>query len=166
LQPGLHYRAVVEPRVREFVVKFPAAATVLGVLALLETRPAAELLRNTNVRKCGVFQNLARLLRTEGVDSASELRAWLTEPASRPKLLVLHGVGIKTAAYLRLLVGLPSIAIDIHLRRAAEAVGVTRSDEDLERLYTAAAANIGVDLAELDGSLWQQGADARQRGVT
>ena len=159
LQAGLNYETVVVPRVKAFVDKYPAASTVSGLRALLASSDTASLLGIRNARKCGVFRDLAHLLFTENVETPPDLRAWLEHRDSRNKLLALHGVAVKTAAYLRLLIGLPSVAIDVHLRRAAAEVGVRRPDDKLEQLYSEAAKQEGVPLAELDGSLWQRGAD-------
>ncbi len=163
LQPGVDYRAVVEPRVKRIRAEHPSAATVSGLLKLLETIPAPVLLGNRNARKCGAFRDLVRLLNSEGVDSALELRAWLQHVDSRSKLLQIKGVGPKTCAYLKLLVGLPAIAVDIHLRRLALDAGVDRPDDDLERLFALAAEHLGIPLAVLDGSLWQDGSDGGLR---
>jgi hypothetical protein len=160
LQAGLNYEAVVVPRVKRFVKDYPAAAKVSGLTALLASGDVAVVLGIKNARKCQTFSDLARLLTTEGVETAEQFRAWLERGDSRAKLLRVPGVGVKTAAYVRLLVGLPAIAIDVHLRRAASQVGVVGSDEELERLYTLAAAEAGIALADLDGSLWQQGSDS------
>lgn len=164
LQPGLDYRSVVEPRVRRIAREYPAASSISGLLEILAKQDVKVVLGIVNVRKCAVFHSLAQLLQGESVETVSELRSWLGRSESRSKLLAIHGVGTKTASYLKLLVGLPAIAIDVHLRRAAETAGVHRSDEDLERLFGEAAAQAGVPLAALDGALWQQGNDRRRRG--
>lgn len=163
LQAGLNYETVVVPRVKRFLAAYPEASTVSALRALLQTKEPAELLGLQNERKGKTFRALTALLEAEGVESADELRTWLANAATREKLLAVFGVGIKSAAYLRLLMGLPSIAIDVHLRRAAEGVGVRRSDDDLERLFTDAAAREGVPLSVLDGSLWQDGSDKANR---
>ena len=76
----------------------------------------------------------------------------------------IRGVKHKSAAYLRLLMGLPSIAIDV--RRLAASVGVEGTDAELEEHYTAAADAEGRSLQELDGGLWHAGADASSRSST
>ena len=163
LQAGLNYESVVVPRVKRFVKEYPAAASVSGLAALLGSGDIAVVLGINNARKCRTFSDLAHLLTAEGVETADQLRTWIERSDSRSKLLRVPGVGVKTAAYIRLLLGLPAIAIDVHLRRAASEVGVVCSDEELERLYTLAAVHAGVALAELDGSLWQQGADQSKK---
>lgn len=163
LQAGLDYEAVVVPRVRRFIHAFPSTATVSGLLATIESADVATVLGINNARKCQTFSALAHLLRAEGVETPQEFRTWLSQPGSRTKLLAIKGVGVKTAAYLRLLAGLPAIAIDVHLRRAAASAGVHRSDEDLEMLFSAAADAAGLSLAEVDRSLWQHGSDNSRR---
>lgn len=162
LQAGLNYGAVVVPRIRRVVQEYPSAATVSGLLVLLASTSTAEVLGLKNTRKCRTFRELAELLGAERVEIATELRQWLDKPGTRAKLLRVHGVAVKTAAYLRLLLGLPGIAIDVHLRRAAADVGVTGSDEELERLFTRAAELSGMPLAVVDGSLWQRSSNQSQ----
>jgi hypothetical protein len=163
LQAGLDYEAVVVPRVKQFLLKYGAASTVSGLLQALRAARAETVLGIKNSRKCRTLVELADLLSAEGVETADDFRTWLQQPESRSKLLAVYGVGVKTAAYLRLLAGLPAIAIDIHLRRAAADVGVVRSDDELERLYTAAAQAEAIPLPEVDGSLWQDGAERSRR---
>lgn len=164
LQPGLDYRSVVEPRVQRLAREYPSASSITGLVEILDRQEVKLVLGIANVRKCGVFRSLTNLLRNDGVESTVELRAWLERVDTRSKLLAIHGVGPKTASYLKVLVGLPAIAIDVHLRRAAEEAGVHRTDEDLERLYTEAASRSGIPLTELDGALWRDGNSRRRRG--
>jgi len=164
LQPGLDYRSVVEPRVHRLAREYPSASSITGLVEILDRQDVKVVLGIANVRKCGVFRSLTNLLRNDGVESTVELRAWLERVDTRSKLLAIHGVGPKTASYLKVLVGLPAIAIDVHLRRAAEEAGVHRTDEDLERLYTEAASRSGIPLTELDGALWWDGSSRRRRG--
>ena len=166
LQPGLNYASVVVPRVKRIATDYPEAATISGLRALLERCTAEEVLSNKNARKCAVFRNLVELMSSLHVDTRDELRDWLSLPANRPRLLAIKGVGNKTAAYLRLLVDLPAIAIDVHLRRAAADVGVTGSDEELEQLFTRAAETTERSLSEIDQSLWQAGAERSRRSAT
>lgn len=162
LQPGLNYTVVVQPRVKRIVRDYPSAASLSGLRVLLDTCSVKQLLSINNARKCSVFESLVELLRMERVETSDDLRSWIVRPDSKSKLLNIKGVGYKTAAYLRLLVGLPAIAIDVHLRRAAADVGVTGSDQELELLYTLAAEADGISLSDLDGLLWQAGADSRR----
>jgi hypothetical protein len=159
LQAGLNYETVVVPRVKRFIKEYPSASTVSGLLDVLRINETSVVLGIKNARKCATFRALAELLRDEGVESGTDLRTWLEGTASRPKLLRVHGVAIKTAAYMRLLTGLASIAVDVHLRRAAAEAGVRRNDADLERLYTIAAERERIPLADVDGSLWQDGSE-------
>jgi hypothetical protein len=166
IQPGINYTAVVQPRVNRILRDFPSAATLSGLRELLRTRSVGDLLLIKNARKCSVFESLVNLLQAEGVDSCDDLRRWIVQADSRGKLLAITGIGIKTAAYLRLLLGLPAIAIDVHLRRLAAGVGVKRSDEELEILYVRAAEALGMSSYDLDGLLWQNGSRRARPSTT
>lgn len=159
VQAGLNYERVVVPRVKAFLKAHPDAATVSVMRALLDAVPANKLLGLENTRKCAVLRDVTHLLSDEGVETSDDLRRWLESDHSRAKLLQIHGVKVKTAAYLRLLAGLPAIAIDVHLRNAAAGLGIRGSDETLERLYTLAAEKAGRRLADVDGSVWQAMSD-------
>ena len=166
LQAGMNYRAFVEPRVTRVERNYPTAASVSGLLELLRTHDASTVLNCAHRRKCRTFGELAQLLAVEGVESAEDLRGWLQGAGARAKLMAVHGVAVKTAAYLRLLVGLESIAIDVHLRGAAEEVGVHGADEELEDLFSEAARRAGASLSKLAAALWELGSYGARRPVS
>jgi 3-methyladenine DNA glycosylase/8-oxoguanine DNA glycosylase len=157
LQAGMNYMGFVAPRVKRVEEEYPTAASISGLIEILTTTDAGTVLNCRNGRKCRTFSELAQLLAGEGIESTEDLRGWLQGDGARAKLLAVHGVAVKTAAYLRLLVGLESVAIDVHLRRAAADVGVHGDDEQLEALFSEAARRAGVALSKVDEALWNLG---------
>jgi endonuclease III len=64
-------------------------------------------------------------------------------------------VGLKTAHYLRILVGLPDVAVDVHLRRFVQRAGIgARDDREVHDLVAHTAELMGADPAALDHSIW------------
>jgi hypothetical protein len=167
LQSGMNYQSFVVPRVRLLRTSYPNATTVSALRRLLRSVGPQSLLGVANVRKCAAIWGLVDLLLDEQVETIAELKSWIEEPASKDKLLTVHGVGTKTVAFLRILLGHDGIAIDTHVRRAAAKVGVSlRSDDELAALFAQAAIQAGVRLTDIDGALWTRESLARRQGMS
>lgn len=155
LQSGMNYKSFVVPRVQRLLSSYPDANTVSGMRRLLRASGPRAALDVPNVTKCAAIWGLVDLLGEEQVNTVADLKRWIEAPASRDKLLAVHGVGGKTAAFLRILLGHDGIAIDTHVRRAAAAVGVVMStDDELAALFAEAATKTGYGLTDIDGALW------------
>jgi hypothetical protein len=155
LQAGLNYDTVVRKRV-DAVAAIESACTTKGFLALLRSRGAEAVLSWQPGRKPRLVVALAELLEREHVETVSDFRSWLQRPDSPQKLTALHGVGPKTVDYLKGLVGLPAVAIDIHLSRLLLAAGVpSTSYHSARAILEGAADKMGVDRGALDNSIWQ-----------
>jgi HNH endonuclease len=77
-------------------------------------------------------------------------------PGNYRKLLNIHGVGPKTVSFLKLLVGLDAIAVDIHIQRFVREAGVdTKDPEVIEVLLTEAGRQLGFSAAEVDQLIWR-----------
>jgi hypothetical protein len=74
-------------------------------------------------------------------------------PGSRAKLLKIKGVGEKTADYIPMLAGAPTVAVD---RRIRAFVG-RGTDEEIRRLLAAVATKLELDLGVLDRVVWGAG---------
>lgn len=167
LQSGMNYKTFVMPRVKRVRTLYPHATTVIAVRRLLRSVGPKALLDVANIAKCTALWGLVDLLSEEQVDTVAELRAWIEMPGARHKLLAVHGVGEKTAAFLRILLGHDGIAIDTHVRRAAAAVKVvTKTDGELAALFAEAAVQTGYRLTDIDGALWTRESGRRSKGTT
>ncbi|ABE38835.1 conserved hypothetical protein [Rhodopseudomonas palustris BisB5] len=155
LQAGLNYRTVVKTRVDRIVREFPEARTLSGTLRAIASVGVADFLSWRHQTKTLRFICLADLLRNEGIDNFQHLRTWLQDPACREKLLIIHGVGPKTADYLCSLVGLDCIAVDRHIQTFARDAGVTATDYDHLKIVISFAADLlGVPRRHFDASIW------------
>jgi hypothetical protein len=159
LQAGVSYRTVVEPRVRRLLFHWPTATTTGRFQQKVERFGLNGVLAWTHDEKLGRIRRLTDLFAHEGVETTEEARRWLLLGESELELLSLRGVGPKTVVYLRLLVGLPDIAVDRHGRAFAVRAGVVGPDDEVRRTLRRAAAACGLHTGEVDRALWQQGAD-------
>jgi endonuclease III len=73
-------------------------------------------------------------------------------------------VGPKTIEFLKLLVGLEAVAIDVHVLRATKAAGVREKDPvKLAVLFATAAKICGRRLSEIDGAIWNERASKAEQ---
>jgi hypothetical protein len=159
LQAGLSYRTVVEPRVQRLLAHWPTATTTSNFRAKVRRFGLREVLQWRDRVKLERIVRLTDLLASEDVENTEDASEWLTLAQAERRLLRLHGIGPKTVAYLRLLVGLPEIAVDRHVRVFAGGVGLQAPDLELKQRLSAAASSCGLGIAEADELLWRQGAE-------
>ena len=75
---------------------------------------------------------------------------------SRAKLLSIHFVGPKTADYLKILVGLETAAIDMHLLNFIQRAGLrAKNYEYALQLIHETADLMGISRSSLDYSIWR-----------
>lgn len=156
LQAGVRYRTVVRMRVERIHSQFPEAATMPGLILVLEQQGAAELLLWKHPIKMSRFVSLTHLLSAQKVGTTLELNVWLRRNDARELLLSLHGIGPKTYDYLCCLVGIDRIAVDRHVRTFASEAGVTINDyEKLQFVVSYAADLLGIPRRDFDAWIWR-----------
>ena len=156
LQAGVRYETVVRPRIRRMLETCPEAAKTSGFLRLIQARRLKEVILWNHEEKPRRIRELTRYLAREGIETEDDLADWLAEEAYRPRLLMLRGIGPKTADYLKILAGIPTAAPDRYVRRVLRDAGITAGSYDEERdILNAAADEMGVDRAVLDHSIWR-----------
>jgi endonuclease III-like uncharacterized protein len=70
-------------------------------------------------------------------------------------LLQLKGVGPKTVDYLKMLVGIPTVAVDRHIKNLAKDIGLQcKHYEDVQKVVGLAADHLGVDPNSFDWAIW------------
>jgi len=163
LQAGVRYRTVVRMRVERIHSQFPEAATMSGLILLLEQQGAAQFLLWRHPIKMSRFESLTQLLSKEQVSTTLELKVWLRRDDAREILLSLHGIGPKTYDYLCCLVGIDCIAVDRHVRTFAYEAGVSISDyQKLQSVVSCAADLLGIARRDFDAWIWRT---VSERGV-
>jgi hypothetical protein len=164
LQSGVGYEAFVRRRVERIAAEYPAATTARGFQATLRQEGASVVLSVASGRKLRTIQELADFCVGQGIETCADLRHWLQVPGNSPKLQAVHGVGPKTINFLKLLVGLDAIAVDIHIRRFVFEAGLSEKDpERIEALLLAAGKIVRLSGSQVDELVWRSMA-ARTRG--
>ena len=153
LQAAIDFNSVVKPRVARLVAAWPETDTVKAFLARVRAEGLNQVLDWADAEKPARACRLADLFVSEGIDSVADLRTWCLLPGSRTKLLMIKGVGEKTADYVAMLAGAPAVAVDRHIRAF---VGIG-TDEEIRGLLAAVATKLDIDLGVLDRVAWAAG---------
>jgi hypothetical protein len=156
LQSGVGYEAFVRGRVDRIARDCPSAQTTSGFLQLLRAEGPEKVLNLRAGRKLRTIVELPQFLVNQGVETAHGLQTWLRVSGNPRTLLDLYGVGPKTVSFLKLLVGLDAVAVDMHVLRFVEEAGITLKDPELiEALLTRAGRELGLSGAQVDQLVWR-----------
>jgi hypothetical protein len=156
LQAGVSYRTVVRTRVDRIHAKFPEAATLPGLIAILRHQGAADFLLWNHPVKMSRFVSITQFLAMQDITTTYELKLWLNRSDARAHLLSLHGIGPKTYDYLCCLVGIDCIAVDRHVRTFANEAGVFINEyEQLKAVVSYAADLLGMARRDFDAWIWR-----------
>lgn len=104
------------------------------------------------------FTSILHLLKSEHVETESDLQTWLGRDANLKKLLAINGVGPKTVDYLKIMVGSQSVAIDRRLLKFFGMAGgpISPGDYNTARdILKGAAGLLSIPQADLDHSIWR-----------
>jgi hypothetical protein len=166
LQAGLNYRTVVEPRVRRLMHEHPEAATTTGFRELVAFHGLRDLIGWSHPEKPRRIAEITWVFANDGVETEDMLRVWLGKPGNASVLLQLRGVGPKTVDYLRILVGMPALAVDRHVRSLVGAAGLTYSHYDeIRHVAEMAADHLGVSRDGFDRAIWFYLSQGNGQGV-
>ena len=156
LQRGINYETVVEPRIKRLLAAYPEATTTSAFARVVQEHGAPQVLDWGDGQKPQTLVALTNLLLQSGVETEEELRAWLERPGNVGRLQQIKGIKDKTADYLKILVGIQTVAVDTHLFRFLTDAGVpTDNYARAHRLIGEAAELLGVEPAKLDYSIWR-----------
>jgi hypothetical protein len=156
LQAGLNYRSVVLPRVRHVLVEYPDAQTTTKFWAVLREMGPNTVLRWSHPEKIDRLNRLIGLLLTYAIETEAQLSEWLVSNAATEELLSLKGIGPKTVDYLKILVGIPTIAVDRHIKALFRILDLEFSEyEDFKSVLCHAAEILCIPPQILDGIVWQ-----------
>jgi hypothetical protein len=155
LQSGLTWKTTVVPRVIR-LLGYPEAATVSGFLRLTDQHGIRQMLGGWNGPKPKWMVGVARFLVADGVETEDDLRSWLESPGNGERLLALKGIKDKTLDFFKMLVGIPTSAVDRHLGGMLSQAGVSFSGYYEAREITNLAADLNkMDRRLFDMSIWQ-----------
>ena len=155
LQAGLNYRTVVAPRVRRLLSRWPSAYTSSRFWRGIRRYRLGSVLSWGHPEKLRRIEELTLFLCDSRLETEDDLRCWLQDPCSRQIVMSLRGFGPKTADYLKMLVGLPAVAVDRHVRLFVASAGCRCADYDeIQEVVSSAAARVGVPPSQLDHAIW------------
>ncbi|WP_426998489.1 hypothetical protein [Pseudarthrobacter sp. N5] len=166
LQRRQNYESTVKPRVDALVVAWPDARTTSGFRKRLGTGTLSEVIDWPSPGRLAQIDDLTCVLEDQGIETVEELRATLTDPARRPvlrrALAAVRHVSPKTLDYIDVLSGLSTgVAVDVRIRRVAEAAGIEdTSYANMSAVILAAADSRGWRAENLDAALWHFGIES------
>jgi 3-methyladenine DNA glycosylase/8-oxoguanine DNA glycosylase len=164
LQRGVNYETMVRPRVEALVSTYPDANTTSGLIRLLKKHGAPKMLQIKGGMKSHTFLWLARELAERRIETVAELQEFLADQWHANSLRRIKGVGPKTVAFLKLIVGLDAVAVDLHILAAFEAAGVPPCDpSEAEELIGKVAERLGMRMSDIDALIWQHQARPSER---
>jgi hypothetical protein len=155
LQAAVNYRTVVAPRIHRLLSHWPCAHTTTAFQRKALRYGLGDVLRWHNHAKLDRIYAMTALFSDHGIDTCHDAQHWLTSPTAEMRLLDLHGVGVKTIDYLRILVGIPGLAVDRHIRAFAVSAGATGGDRAIKRQFAQAASHCGLALDHVDQLVWR-----------
>jgi endonuclease III len=168
LQRGIDYKSVVETRIKRLLAAYPAATKTSAFARIVTEQGAAQVLNWSEGQKPHTLTALINLLLEDGVETEDELKAWLERPGNIRLLQRIKGIKDKTADYLQILVGIQTLAVDMHLFAFLAEAGVSTSNyAEAHKILRETAALIGVEPAKLDHSIWRYRSErpAKRRGA-
>jgi hypothetical protein len=155
LQAAVNYRTVVVPRIDRLLLHWPCAHTTTAFQRKALRYGLGDVLRWRNHAKLGRIYAMTALFSDHGIETCHDAQHWLASPAAERRLLDIHGVGVKTIDYLRILVGVADLAVDRHVRAFAISAGVTGGDRAIKRQFARAASHCGLALDRVDQLVWR-----------
>ena len=157
LQAGINYESVVRPKIERLLKQWPNTKTTRCFLAVLTSRGVSQILDWRRGKKLARVLALTKFFLAEGVNTERSLRRWLQNDANVQRLKSRRiGVGDKTADYLKLLVGLRTVAVDRHLLNFLKAARIPVSGyKEAHDVITGAANLLNISPQLLDHSIWK-----------
>lgn len=155
LQAGLNYRHVVEPRVRRLILEHPEARTTADFQELVAFHGLKTLLRWNDPEKPRRIMEMTWFFSNEGLQTEKMVCQWLQKPGNGNLLMQLRGIGPKTVDYLKMLVGIPTIAVDRHMKTLVSSAGLPyKQYEDVKTVVALAADRLGINRNSFDWAIW------------
>lgn len=156
LQAGVNYRNVVVPRINRLMERYAdACADTSSFLYLLRFTTSYELLGWQHYEKPRRLLELTEWLVAHDVSDVCDLRNWLSCNSRAQMLTGIRGVGPKTIDYLKNLVGIPSVAVDRHIRKLVLFAGIPVTDYiEIRSIVSLTADLLAVRPDYLDHAIW------------
>lgn len=162
LQSRNDYEKNVRPRITRIRTQYKEATSLQDLKRLLLQVTVEQFLGWNSPRKSKAFRDLIQLFDREKVNTEDDMRQWIEREGSSAKLHEIHFIGPKTVAYLKILVGLPYAAMDMHLFNFLKLAGldVGQNHDRGQTIVHDAADMMNMNRAHLDHSIWRYMRDA------
>ena len=155
LQSGMNYKTVVFPRVKNFINKFPDQRTTSDFNTILINNNIQNLIDWKGVIKIDRIHRLTNFFLEQSILTESDLIIWLNYPDNETLLRKLNGIGPKTVDYLKILVGIQTIAVDRHLKNFVSNAGLyLESYNKIKSIILFTSEKLNIDPISLDYSIW------------
>jgi hypothetical protein len=177
LQVGHRWKTHVGPRVERIENSYPEAGTISGLLSLLRSKGAQDLLNWNGIDAQERFRQTAEFFAREQIETVDDLHKWLQSEDNRDRLVTqsprddkagIAKIANKTADYYRVLVGLPdAVAIDTYIKEFLTKAHIdTRKYkyEELRTIVQLAAKQMGIRPVDLDQSIWNFQSENKEGG--
>ena len=163
LQANMRYKTHVEPRVEKIRYYYPGATTTSAVLAQLEKMPTTVFLDWKGKDRADRFDAIIHLFKSENIETEDDLKLIFAADHNdnfKQKLLSLRGIGPKTVDYFKILIGIPTSAIDRHLLNFLEEADIHVSNyNEAQEIIDGTADHLQTDRAIFDHSIWHYMSD-------
>ena len=156
LQAGVNYRNVVAPRINRLIERYAEACEdAHSFLYLLRITTSYELLAWQHYEKPRRLLHLTEWLVAQDVCNVCDLRDWLSCESRAQTLIEIKGIGAKTIDYLKNLVGIPTVAVDRHIRKLVLSAGIPVTDYiEIRDIVGRAADLLSIRPDYLDHAIW------------
>lgn len=156
LQAGLNYHTVVAPRVDRILALFPSHTRTSDFISLLDLYGPHEILQWRHHEKPRRVRMLAEHFWLNDIEVENDLVEWLLDSGNCETLIDLKGIGPKTIDYLKILVNIPTIAVDRHIRSFVSNAGIPQTSyEDIRQIVSISAEIMDVHHRILDNAIWE-----------
>lgn len=164
LQAGINYEKVVRPRIETILRNYPEAVTTSAFLCLIDKQGIKTILSWDDDEKPNRVIELTKFLHNEGIETEKELCTWITNEANKSRLLKVRGIGPKTLDYIKIIVGLQTVAVDQHMYTFLSDAGIeAASYEEACDIINHTADIMETERVLLDHSIWQYMSNRRSR---
>ena len=156
LQAGLNYDTVIKPRIENLLRNYPDYKTTSEFIFLYKQISLSHLINWKNEIKLNRINNLSNYLFNFDIETPEQLLLWISKDENYIDIMKINGIGLKTADYLRMLVGYESIPIDRHLFRFFEKMGIsTLGYRQVSEICNEVSLRLQIKPHILDAILWQ-----------
>lgn len=156
LQSGQTYETVIKPRIDRIRKEYATNKTTSDIVHLINEIGASTFLQWNDSEKINRFTGLLAFCNEKKIETEKNLAEWISTTQDSVSILDgLSGIGPKTIDYIKILVGIDTIAIDRHILRFALQADVKIKDYyGLQAVYEIVAEEHKVTRIALDNTIW------------